>query len=99
MIQRSYYVYIMANNAGTSYIGVTNDLERRVREHKEGNIKGFTSRYKLHQLVYYEEYDSIEDAISREKQIKKWGRVKKRSLIRELNPTWIDLAADWFEAE
>ncbi len=91
------YVYIMANKPnGTLYIGVTNSLERRVVEHKNGVADGFTKRYKLHQLVWFEEHFNIADAIAREKQMKEWNRSWKIQRIREMNPDWKDLAADWF---
>lgn len=92
-----YYVYIMTSGTGTTYVGMTNDIERRVREHKQGLQPGFTSKYKINRLVYYEEYDYVYDAIAREKQIKKWGSVKKKALINEANPGWEDLSKDWFE--
>jgi putative endonuclease len=74
------------------YVGVTNNLLLRVRQHKSQSIDGFTSRYNLTQLVYYEQFDDIRDAIAREKQIKGWARAKKLALIESLNPDWIDLA-------
>ena len=86
------YTYIMANKRnGTLYIGVTNDLSRRVWEHKNKLVKGFTSRYKVHTLVWYEAFDRIEDAIHREKQMKEWNRKWKLNVIEERNPTWRDL--------
>jgi len=92
-----FFVYIMTSGTGTTYVGMTNDIERRVQEHKQGLQSGFTSKYKINRLVYYEEYDYVYDAIAREKQIKKWGSVKKKALINEANPTWEDLSKDWFE--
>jgi len=90
------FVYIMSNkNVTTFYIGVTNDLERRVKEHKEGNGSEFTSKYNLTHLLYYETISDIKTAISREKQLKNWHREWKINLIKELNPTMTDLAADW----
>ncbi len=87
-----YYVYIMTNKAfGTLYIGVTNDLIRRVFEHKEKVVDGFTKKYGLDKLVYYEVYDSIEAAITREKQLKEWHRNWKLRLIMKKNPKWEDL--------
>jgi putative endonuclease len=74
------------------YVGVTNNLLLRVRQHKSQSIDGFTSRYNLTQFVYYEQFDDIRDAIAREKQIKGWARAKKLALIESLNPDWIDLA-------
>jgi putative endonuclease len=82
-------------NVTTFYIGVTNDLERRVKEHKEGNGSEFTSKYNLTHLLYYETISDIKTAISREKQLKNWHREWKINLIKELNPTMTDLAADW----
>lgn len=82
-----YWVYLMSNWTRTVlYIGVTNDLYRRYVEHKTGEIKGFTQKYKCHYLVYYEEYNSIDDAIAREKELKGWIREKKERLIAEMNP-------------
>lgn len=86
----------MANLSGSTYVGVTNDLERRVQEHKQGRLEGFTKRYKIDMLMYYEEFDFIEDAIAREKQIKGWRKEKKRELIDSVNPKWLDLSRDWF---
>ena len=94
---RHYYVYIMTNNSRTLYTGVTNNLERRVLEHKGKAIPGFTSKYKITQLVYYEEGDDINIAIAREKQIKGWLRAKKIALIESMNPEWRDLSEDWYE--
>ena len=73
------------------YIGVTNDLARRYQEHKNGMLEGFTQKYNCHYLVYYEEYQMVNDAIAREKQLKKWSREKKYTLIRRLNPRMEDL--------
>ena len=84
---QSYFVNIMSSISGTLYIGVTSDLERRVSEHKRGVIKGFTSRYNVTKLVYVESYSRIDDAILREKQIKRWFRAKKIALINADNPT------------
>jgi putative endonuclease len=89
---RSYYVYILASRiGGTLYIGVTNDLIRRIGEHRLELMKGFTKRYGVHKLVYFEQFDDIENAISREKRVKKWNRAWKIRLIEELNPNWDDL--------
>ena len=90
------FVYIMSNkNVTTFYIGVTNDLERRVKKHKEGNGSEFTSKYNLTYLLYYETISDIKAAISREKQLKNWHREWKINLIKELNPLMTDLATDW----
>ena len=91
----SYYVYILANPASTVlYTGVTHDLPRRVYEHKEKMVPGFTTRYNVSRLVYYEVLDDPESAISREKQIKGGSRAKKMSLIDGMNPRWRDLATE-----
>ena len=92
---KNYYVYIMTNRSRTLYTGVTNDLTRRVYEHKTKVIPGFTSRYNITQLVYYEVTDDIRAAIAREKQIKGWLRRKKTALIESVNPTWKDLSSEW----
>ena len=90
-----FYVYIMANKSRTLYIGVTNNLVRRVNEHKNEIISGFTKKYHLHKLVYFEQGDDVNSAIFREKQLKKWRREKKIALIESLNPEWRDLSDDW----
>ena len=95
----TYYVYIMSNSAGITYIGVTNNIIRRVEEHKNRQVPGFSRKHKTHRLVYYEEHQYINDAIYREKQIKTWRRSKKRDLIRFLNPKWEDLSQGWFEED
>ncbi len=90
--ERSYWVYILASRiGGTLYIGVTNDLVRRVYEHKMGLADSFTKKYVIHRLVYFEQYNDIEAAILREKRLKKWNRSWKIQLIEELNPNWDDL--------
>ena len=95
-MERAYYVYILASKRnGTLYVGVTNDIVRRLREHKIGAIKGFTKKYHVHTLVYYEQYDFIYDAIQREKNIKVWRRRWKLSLIESINPEWKDLSNEW----
>ena len=92
-----YYVYIITNKKdGVLYIGVTNDLERRMFEHKNKLVKGFSSKYNLDKLVFLEVYQYIEDAIKREKNIKKWKREWKINLILEENADWDDLSSDWF---
>ncbi|MBI4496372.1 MAG: GIY-YIG nuclease family protein [Chloroflexi bacterium] len=95
---KQYYVYIMSNPARTLYTGMTNDLERRVYEHKHGLVPGFTSKYGLTQLVYFGVTADVRDAIAREKQIKGWVRQKKIELVTSLNPEWCDLSAGWFGA-
>ncbi len=92
---KNYYVYILASGRiGTLYIGVTNDIVRRVYEHKNNLIEGFTRKYHIHDLVYFELFDDIESAIQREKQLKKWNRAWKVELIEEKNPGWRDLYED-----
>ena len=88
----TYYVYILASKRnGTLYIGVTNDLVRRVYEHKNDIVEGFTKKYGIHLLVYYEQYDNVESAIQRERQMKKWNRQWKIRRIKRQNPIWRDL--------
>ena len=88
---KSYFVYILANFSATLYIGVTNNLERRFFEHKFKVNSGFTEKYNISKLVYFEEYKDINEAIAREKQLKKWSRVKKINLIKVINPEFKDL--------
>ncbi len=90
-----YYVYMMTNNSGTLYVGVTNNLERRVYEHKQGVHSGFTKKYKLTRLVYCESTPDVRAAIQREKEIKGWVRRKKIALIASMNPYWRDLSETW----
>lgn len=92
-----YYVYILASERrGTLYIGVTNDLKRRMYEHKNGLIDGFTKKYGVHRLVYYQQCENIESVIQREKQLKAWRREWKVRLIEETNPNWNDLTDSLF---
>jgi putative endonuclease len=95
-MSKEYYVYMMTNKSRMLYTGVTNDLMRRVYEHKNKLIKGFTSKYKIQYLVYYETTSSIDSAIAREKQIKGWLRAKKIAWIEPINPEWKDLSEEWF---
>ena len=90
-----YYVYIMSNATRTLYIGVTNDLVRRVYEHRQKTVPGFTRKYNVTWLVYYETSGDVEAAIAREKQLKGWRRSKKIGLIEALNPRWKDLSRAW----
>lgn len=92
---KQYYVYIMSNKSKTLYTGVTDDLERRVYQHNNKLIEGFTKKYKITILVYYEETTDIRSAIAREKQIKGWRRSKKIALIESMNPQWNDLSQVW----
>ena len=90
--ERRYWVYILASKlGGTLYIGVTSDLVRRIYEHKEGLVEGFTKKHGVHRLVYFEQHTEIEAAIQREKRLKKWNRAWKIQLIEESNPNWVDL--------
>ncbi len=92
---KSYYVYMLASKRnGTLYIGVTNDLVRRVYEHKQGLVEGFTKKYNVHNLVYFEETNDVESAITREKRLKKWNRKWKIELIEKTNPGWKDLYSE-----
>ncbi len=97
MRQHNYYVYIVASPSRTIYTGVTNDLERRMWQHKQQAVKGFTADYGVTRLVWFEEYRMIDDAIAREKQIKGWRREKKLTLVEVENPKWRDLSHDWFD--
>lgn len=91
-----YYVYILTNHNGkVMYVGVTNDLVRRLNEHKRELIRGFTKRYHIHKLVFYTSYEHPSDAIACEKRIKGWRREKKNALVSQANPEWRDLSEDW----
>ena len=92
---KQYFVYIMTSNSGTLYTGMTNNLQRRVYQHKNKLIEGFTSKYNVNRLVYFEMFGDVRDAIAREKQIKKWRRSKKLELIESMNPKWQDLSEVW----
>ena len=90
-----YYVYILTNKTHSAlYIGVTNDIERRMNEHSDGKINGFTKKYNIKKLIYCEEYDNPNDAIAREKQLKGWRRSKKEDLINSQNPNWLDYLSE-----
>ena len=94
---RTYWVYMLASRPhGTLYIGVTNSIARRIWQHRTGVSDGFTKRYSVHRLVYFEEFRDVNNAISRETQLKGWRREKKIALIQKENPLWDDLAATWF---
>jgi putative endonuclease len=90
-----FWVYIMASKSRRIYTGVTNDIERRVKEHKSGEIEGFTQRYRIDRLVYRERFHYIGNAIAREKEIKGWDRAKRVALVESVNPTWEDLSLEW----
>jgi len=95
MKQHNYYVYILTNyNNKVMYVGMTNNLERRIYEHRKGLIEGFTNKYNLSKLVYCEHTFDVKSAIEREKQIKKWKREKKNALVESKNPEWRDLYED-----
>ena len=96
MLVRSYYVYLLTNwNNKVMYVGVTNDLARRIYEHKSKFVPGFTEKYQVQKLVYFEETSDVEAALAREKEIKKWRREKKNMLVQKANPTWRDLSELW----
>lgn len=91
-----YYVYLLTNwNDKVMYVGVTNNLEKRIYEHRNKLVKGFTERYNVRKLVYYEESNDIMAAIEREKEIKKWRREKKDYLVNQANSEWKDLSSEW----
>ena len=92
---KTYYVYILASKSRTLYTGVTNNLERRVVQHRDKLQKGFTDRYNINRLVYYDVFHDVRQAIRREKQIKAWGRMKKITLIESMNRDWKDLSQGW----
>ena len=94
--EKWFYVYIMTNRSKTLYVGITSGLVKRVLQHRNGVFKGFTSRYKMDRLVYWEKFKSVAMAIAREKQLKGWTRIKKIQLIVGMNPAWEDLSAGWF---
>src|SRR5215212_3178409 len=93
--EHRYFVYILSSRTRRLYVGVTNDLECRVAQHKRCEMQGFTSRYNIDRLVYYEETSDVRDALDRERHIKGWVRTRKMMLVQSMNPTWEDLAADW----
>jgi putative endonuclease len=95
---KTYYVYIMTNHSGTLYTDVTDNLQQRIEEHKHDLVPGFSSKYNITKLVYYEEGNDVDAALAREKQIKGWLRAKKIELIESKNPEWKDLSLDWSTA-
>lgn len=97
MREKHYFVYILASLSGTLYIGVTNDLHRRVWQHKQHEVEGFTKEYEVDRLVYWEDFYDVRNAIDREKQLKGWRRAKKIALIERANPQWKDLSKDWYD--
>jgi putative endonuclease len=95
--EHRYYVYVLTNkNDKVMYVGITNNLERRVHEHKTKLVPGFTAKYNVTKLVYFEETHDVRAAIAREKEIKKWRREKKNNLVVAVNPEWKDLSDEWF---
>ena len=94
-IMKNYYVYILTNKSKTLYIGVTNNLDRRIYEHKNKLIDGFTKKYNLDRLVYFEVFNNIEDALRREKQLKNWHRQWKMNLVESVNQEWKDLSLEF----
>ncbi|MGH7846792.1 MAG: GIY-YIG nuclease family protein [Candidatus Binatia bacterium] len=99
MMSKEYYVYILTNKSRTLYTGVTNDLEKRVYQHKHKLVPGFTSKYNITQLVYFETTQGVHAALTREKQIKGLLRRKKMALIEAVNPEWKDLSSGWYDAK
>jgi putative endonuclease len=95
-VTKQYYVYVLTNRTRRLYVGVTNDLVRRVWEHKQKRVPGFTTTYNLTWLAYYEATSDVHAALAREKQIKAWGRKKKIALVETMNPGWRDLSAAWY---
>ena len=95
--KKRYYLYIMASRALTFYTGVTGDIYNRALQHKAGEIEGFTKKYSINRLVYYETFKYVNNALAREKQVKAWTRAKRLALIKTTNPTWQDLAEGWGE--
>jgi putative endonuclease len=91
------YIYILSNFSRTLYVGVTSDLSRRVNQHKHKLITGFTSKYNISELVYYETTDDMYVAIQREKQLKGWKRERKIALVESMNPDWLDLSDGWYD--
>ncbi len=91
---RTFYVYILASKTGVLYVGMTNDLDRRIIEHKQKLVPGFTAKYNVNMLMWYQTFRDAKQAIAAEKRIKGWSRAKKESLINEMNPTWKDLVDD-----
>ena len=101
MARREYrfYTYILGSLSGTLYIGMTNNLARRIWQHKQHEIAGFTARYGVDRLLYFESFDDGRTAVDREKQFKGWTRQKKIALIEARNPSWMDLSKEWYEVD
>ena len=95
-MERTYYIYLLTNwNHKVLYTGMTNDLERRLYEHRYKLVQGFTTKYNVNKLVYYEQTGDVIAALEREKEIEKWRREKKNNLVTEANPQWLDLSKEW----
>ena len=94
-MRRAYHVYVLSSLSRCIYVGITNDLVRRLAEHKRGAVPGFTKKYRVTRLVHFEEYESVTTSITREKQLKRWPRARKDKQIERDNPDWHDLAAGW----
>ncbi len=99
MQSKQYFVYILTNESKTLYIGVTNDIERRLYEHRHKLADGFTKKYQINKLVYFESFTDITQAIAREKTLKGWLRKKKVALINSVNPEWNDLSKEWSDGD
>lgn len=97
MKDKTFYIYIMVSKSGTLYVGMTNNIKRRVFEHKNHLVPGFTDKYSIDRLLYFETFAKPASAINREKQIKAWRREKKVKLIDSQNPAWNDLSEGWYE--
>ena len=95
----AYFIYILSNNFGAIYIGVTNNLDRRLYEHRYISRSGYVHKYKVHRLIYFENTEDINSALSREKELKGWTRKKKLELVRRSNPGFKDLGEGWFDEE
>jgi putative endonuclease len=95
-MEKNYHVYVLASRSRVLYTGITSDLMSRVGQHREGKVSSFTAKYRIHRLVYFETFHNVRSAIAREKQIKSWAREKRAEVIQATNPTWVDLAAEWF---
>jgi len=93
---RTYHIYILTNKSGTLYTGITGNLKKRVWQHKTKEVKGFTQKYNIDRLIYYETFGDVWSAIAREKQIKGWIRQRKLDLIASMNPEWRDLSEGWY---
>jgi putative endonuclease len=96
---RTYYVYILTNKSGTLYTGITGNLKKRVWQHKTKEVRGFTQKYNIDRLIYYETFSDVWSAIAREKQIKGWVRRRKVGLIASMNPDWRDLSDGWYDTD